>query len=59
MSEATLRRILPVARNNPDDPCPGQRLEVERSQRSLKSLMESMLRRLQEVLDREGWTTKY
>jgi hypothetical protein len=25
----------------------------------LKSLVESMPRRLQEVIDREGWTTKY
>jgi hypothetical protein len=24
MAEATLRRILTVARNNPDDPCPDQ-----------------------------------
>jgi hypothetical protein len=35
------------------------RLEVERSPRSLKSLMKSMPRRLQRVIDREGWTTKY
>jgi hypothetical protein len=25
MAEVTLRRILTLARNNPDDPCPGQK----------------------------------
>jgi hypothetical protein len=37
------------------------RLEVERSPRSLKNLLKSMPRRLQKVIDREGWTwtTKY
>jgi hypothetical protein len=37
MTEVTLRRILTLARNNPDVPCPDQGLEVERGSRSLKS----------------------
>jgi hypothetical protein len=32
-----------------------RRLEVERGSRSLKSLIRFMPRRLQEVIDREGW----
>jgi hypothetical protein len=34
ISEATLRRILTVAKNNLDDPSPDRRLEVERSPKS-------------------------
>jgi hypothetical protein len=53
MAKITLRRILTLARNNLDDPCPDQK-EVERGSRSLKSLIRFMPRRLQEVIDREG-----
>jgi hypothetical protein len=34
MSEATLRRILTVAKNNPDDPCPDRKAGCGRSPRS-------------------------
>jgi hypothetical protein len=31
MAEVTLRRILTLARNNPDDPCSDQKAESEKS----------------------------
>jgi hypothetical protein len=54
MAEVTLRRILTIASNYPDDPCPDQKAGSGKRSRSLKSLMEFMPRRLQEVIDREG-----
>ena len=51
MSERTRRRVMAFAKKQPEDPIADDRY--------LQSLVESMPRRLQEVIEREGDTTKY
>ena len=51
MSKATLKRILAFAKANPVNP-------MDNSD-NLRSLVTIMPRRLQEVIQKDGWTTHY
>ena len=51
MSKATLKRILAFAKANPENPIAGRKTG--------RSLVTSMPRRLQEVIQKDGWTTHY
>ena len=51
MTKATLKRILALAKSNPA-------IRMNNSD-YLRSLVTSMSRRLQEVIQKDGWTTRY
>jgi hypothetical protein len=54
MAEVSLRRILTLARNNPDDPCPDQKAGSRKRFKVSEEPGGVHARRLQEVIDREG-----